>query len=56
MRFFEFLSEASIFSRGTYTFGHKVKVAAENKEGKIAIEKINPEKMAEEILKKCVNV
>ena len=40
MRFFEFLSEASIFSRGTYTFGHKVKVAAENKEGKIAIEKI----------------
>ena len=40
MRFFEFLSEASIFSRGTYTFGHKVKVAAENKEVKIAIEKI----------------
>jgi hypothetical protein len=40
MRAFEFLSEASIFSRGTYTFGHKVKVAAENKEGKIAIEKI----------------
>jgi hypothetical protein len=40
MRAFELLSEASIFTRGTYTFGHKVKVAAENKEGKIVIDKI----------------
>jgi hypothetical protein len=27
------ITEASIFSRGTYTYGHKVKVAAENKKG-----------------------
>ena len=40
MRAFELLSEASIFTRGTYTFGHKVKVAAENKEGKLVIDKI----------------
>jgi hypothetical protein len=41
MRAFEFLLvEASIFSRGTYSFGHKVKIARENKAGKSAIEKI----------------
>lgn len=40
MRFVEFLKEASIFSRDTYTYGHKVKVAAENEKGKLAIEKI----------------
>jgi len=40
MRFVEFLKEASIFSRGTYTYGHEVKVAAENEKGKLAIEKI----------------
>jgi hypothetical protein len=29
----DIITEASIFSRGTYTYGHKVKVAAENKKG-----------------------
>lgn len=40
MRAYEILAEASIFSRGTYSFGHKVKIAKENQQGKIAIEKI----------------
>lgn len=40
MRAYELLNEASIFSRGSYSFGHKVKLARENKEGKVAIEKI----------------
>lgn len=36
MRVFEFLSEASIFSRPTaYTYGHKVRVAVTSKAGKI---------------------
>lgn len=29
----DIITEASIFSRGTYNYGHKVKVAAENKKG-----------------------
>lgn len=40
MRFNQFLPEASIFTRGTYSFGHMVRVAADNKEGKILIDKI----------------
>lgn len=40
MRFNQFISEASIFTRGTYSFGHMVRVAADNKEGKILIDKI----------------
>jgi hypothetical protein len=30
MRFFEILSEASIFSRGTYNYGHKVRISTSN--------------------------
>jgi len=45
MRFKEFINEASIFSRGTYSYGHKVKIAQTPK-GKIlatAIQKLIPE-------------
>lgn len=34
MRFFEILSEASIFSRGTYNYGHQVKIATRSEQGK----------------------
>lgn len=40
MRFTQFLPEASIFTRGAYTYGHMVRVAADNKEGVILIDKI----------------
>ena len=41
MRFTQFLPEASIFTRGSkYTYGHMVRVAADNKEGVILIDKI----------------
>jgi hypothetical protein len=43
MRAYELLTEASIFSRGTYSYGHKVKLARENKAGIVAIEKIQQE-------------
>lgn len=35
MRAFEFLSEASIFSRGTYSYGHKVKAATNAEKGRL---------------------
>jgi hypothetical protein len=35
MRFFEFLAEASIFTRGTYTYGHKVKTATNAEKGRM---------------------
>jgi len=34
------LTEASIFSRGTYSYGHKVQLSAESAKGKLALEKI----------------
>ena len=40
MRFQQFVAEASIFTRGAYTYGHLVRVAADNKEGKLLIDKI----------------
>jgi hypothetical protein len=51
MRFRE-LQEASIFTRGTYTYGHKVKIA-NSKKGKILLQKIQdqiPNFAPEEIL------
>ncbi len=35
MRFFEFLAEASIFTRGTYSYGHKVKAATNAEKGRL---------------------
>ena len=46
MRFTQFLPEASIFTRGSkYTYGHMVRVAADNKEGVILIDKIQEFRM-----------
>lgn len=40
MRLNQFIPEASVFTRGTYTYGHLVRTAADNKEGVILIKKI----------------
>lgn len=34
MRAFELIAEASVFSRGTYTYGHKVKIATNSEKGR----------------------
>lgn len=39
MKFFEIISEASIFTRGTYTYGHKVRVSS-SKKGKALLDLI----------------
>jgi hypothetical protein len=41
MRILDIITEASIFTRGTYSFGHTVRLAADNQEGKLLIGAIN---------------
>jgi hypothetical protein len=53
MRIFELLSEASVFSRGTYSYGHTVKVATNSEKGKSllnVLQKSVPDFGPEEIL------
>lgn len=43
MRFFELIQEASVFSRGTYTYGHKVKIATNSEKGQKLLKAIQQE-------------
>ena len=43
MRAFELLAEASIFSRGTYSYGHKVAIAINSKSGKKLLDIVQQE-------------
>jgi hypothetical protein len=43
MRFYQLIQEASIFSRGTYTYGHKVKVATNSEKGQKLLKSIQQE-------------
>jgi len=53
MRAFELFLEASVFSRGTYTYGHKVKIATNSEKGKkllSAVQEKLPDFGPEEVL------